>query len=133
MTLGRLVLAWIPVAVWFTLATFLAIPIVVAALSKPAGQSGVSVGWSVPYARSLFKWRLVEAAVLTLFASLWFDSLGSGGWWLLFLLVGALAVIPEWLRLLWRAEVPRAALLAGVCADLARYVVAGAILAWRLR
>ncbi len=71
--------------------------------------------------------------MLTLFASLWFDSLGSGGWWLLFLLVGALAVIPEWLRLLWRAEVPRAALLAGVCADLARYVVAGAILAWRLR
>ena len=133
MTLGRLVLGWIPVAVWFTLATFLAIPMVVAAFSKTPGQSGVSVAWSVPYAKSLFKWRLVEAAVLTLFASLWFDSLGSGGWWLLFLLVGALAVIPEWLRLLGRAEVPRAALLAGVCADLARYVVAGAILAWRLR
>src|SRR5207244_8560186 len=34
-TLGRLVLAWTPVAVWFTLATF-AIPLLGAALSKPA-------------------------------------------------------------------------------------------------
>jgi len=77
------------------------------------------------------KWRIVEAALLTLFASLWFDSLGSGGWWLVFLIVGALATIPTWLRT--RADQPTSgALLVGACADLARYIVAGAILAWRL-
>ncbi len=126
MTLGRLVLAWVPVAVWFVLATH-AIPLLVAALSKPAGQSGVWTAVALP----LLKWRLVEAGLLTLFASLWFDSLGSGGWWLLFLLVGALATIPMWLPP--RSDLlPRRARVAGAGADLARYVVAGAILAWRL-
>jgi len=68
---------------------------------------------------------------LTLFASLWFDSLGSGGWWLLFALVGALATIPKWLPGPERS-VPNRGLLVGACADLARYEIAGAILAWRL-
>jgi hypothetical protein len=70
--------------------------------------------------------------VLTLFASLWFDSLGSGGWWLLFLLVGILVVVPEGLRSVGRPDVPPKALIVGACADLARYLVAGAILSWRL-
>jgi hypothetical protein len=125
-TLGRLVLAWLPVAVWFVLATY-AIPLLAAAVSKPPGQPGV---W-VAVEDSLLRWRLVEAALLTLFASLWFDSLGSGGWWLLFALVGALATIPSWLPP--RLGLPRGARAAGACADIARYVVAGAILAWRLR
>jgi hypothetical protein len=34
-----------------------------------------------------------EAVVLTLFSALWFGSLGAGGWWLVFVLVGALR---EW-------------------------------------
>jgi len=125
-TLERLVLAWLPVAVWFVLATY-AIPLLVAALSKPPGQPGVwvAVEWS------LLKWRLVEAALLTLLASLWFDSLGSGGWWLLFALVGALATIPKWLPRPERA-LPNRVLLVGACADLARYEIAGALLAWRL-
>jgi hypothetical protein len=127
-TLTRLVLAWVPVAVWFVLATY-AIPLLVAALSKPAGQSGVWVAMPVPVVKALLKWRLVEATLLTLLASLWFDSLGSGGWWLLFLLLGALATIPQWLRAEHLASRAR---VAGACADVARYIVAGAILAWRL-
>jgi hypothetical protein len=34
-----------------------------------------------------------EALLLTLFAVLWFGSLGAGAWWLVFLLLGALM---EW-------------------------------------
>jgi hypothetical protein len=128
-TLGRLVLAWLPVAVWFVLATYM-IPRLVAAVSRPPGQPGVWVTFDASYLKSLLKWRLLEAALLTLFASLWFDSLGSGGWWLLFALVGALATIPSWLSS--RPELPRRARAAGACADIARYVAAGAILAWRL-
>jgi len=119
-------LAWLPVAVWFVLATY-AIPSLVAAVSKPPGEPRLSGAVEV----SLPKWRLVEAALLTLFASLWFDSLGSGGWWLLFALVGALATIPKWLPGPERS-VPNRGLLVGACADLARYEIAGAILAWRL-
>lgn len=125
MTLGRLVLAWVPVAVWFVLATH-AIPLLVAAASRAPGQAVV---WAA-VARPLLYWRLAEAGLLTLFGSLWFDSLGSGGWWLLFLLVGALATIPLWLPP--RSELPPRARAAGACADVARYLVAGAILAWRL-
>jgi len=112
-TLTRLVLAWLLTAAWFAIAT----------LGTTLLIAGID--------RSLIKWRMVEAALLTLFASLWFDSLGSGGWWLLFLLVGALATIPTWRRT-EAEQPPRQALLVGACADVARYVVAGAILAWRL-
>jgi len=115
-TLGRLVLAWIPVAAWFVLAT-LGIARLVPELPTPA--------------RGLWKWPLAEAGLLTLFASLWFDSLGSGGWWLLFALVGALATVPKWLPGPERA-VSNRVLLVGACADLARYEIAGALLAWRL-
>jgi len=130
-TLGRLVLAWLPVAVWFVLATY-AIPLLVAAVSTPPGEPAVQVvAIRVRLAKAVWTWRLVEAGLLTLFASLWFDSLGSGGWWLLFLLVGALASIPTWV-LPGFADLPRRARVAGASADIARYVAAGAILAWRL-
>ena len=97
MTLGRLALAWLPVALWF-----------------------LGVDWAVRRARPNY-WLALEAGLVTLFASLWFDSLGRGGWWLLFLLVGALAAgLPR--RPPWRA----------VLIDVGRYLVAGGILAWRL-
>ena len=41
---------------------------------------------------------LVEAGLLTLFAGLWFGSLGAGGTPLLFLLLGALMEVPPRLR-----------------------------------
>jgi beta-lactamase superfamily II metal-dependent hydrolase len=96
-TLGRLALAWLPVALWF-----------------------LGVDWAVRRDRPNY-WLAGEAGLLTLFASLWFDSLGRGGWWLLFLLVGALAAgLPR--RPPWRAAL----------IDVGRYLVAGGILAWRL-
>jgi hypothetical protein len=125
----RLVLAWVPVAAWFLIATA-AMARLEMALLHPPGQLGGDIARSAPSLQSLLTWRLVEAAVLTLFASLWFDSLGSGGWALLFLLVGVLVAVPEWL--VRRPELPRRAALVGVAVDLARYAVAGAILAWRL-
>lgn len=40
----------------------------------------------------------VEAGLLALLAGLWFGSLGSGGGWLVFLLVGLLVEVPPCLR-----------------------------------
>ena len=120
MTFGRLVLAWIPVAGWFVIATLSIARLV-------ARQSGA---WAAA-PRGYWKWPISEAGLLTLFASLWFDSLGSGGSWLVFALVGALATVPKWLPGPDRA-VPNRELFVGACADLARYEIAGALLAWRL-
>ena len=85
MTLTRLVFAWLPVAVWFVVA-------------PPLGYRGDAAGgrrylvWA--YNRRAVTGRLLEAVVVTLLGSLWFDSLGSGGWWLLFLLIGLLVAYP---------------------------------------
>src|SRR5262245_6860595 len=79
-TLGRLVLAWIVVAAWFGLATFVIAYIVAAVTAFPQQN------YSIAVPASLLKWRVVEAGLLTLIASLWFDSIGSGQWWLLFIL-----------------------------------------------
>lgn len=126
MTLTRLVLAWIPVAIWFVIVARAA-PVLVAVVSKQAAQPAAAAA-AVPE----LAWHLVESLVLTLFASLWFDSLGHGGWWLVFLLVGILATVPGWRAGYARAELARNAAVVGACADLVRYLVAGAILAWRL-
>jgi len=119
-TLGRLVLAWLAVAAW-TMAVTLGVTLLVA--TKPVDQTGALT--VIP--KSLLTWRLVEALVLTLWAALWFGSLGSGGWWLLFLLIGVLAIGPRWLSAVDRSR------LVEVLGDLARYIGSGAILAWILR
>jgi len=74
-------------------------------------------------------WRLAEAALLTLFASLWFDSLGAGEWWLVFLLVGLLVAFPRRL-VMWQHVEPlrRRHLLVHALLDLTRYIIAGALL-----
>ena len=117
MTLTRLVLAWLAVAVWFVAATAGSV-FLLGRKSKPPGQDAPSAALAHP----MLTWRLVEALLLTLLGALWFDSLGTGEWWLVFLLVGAIAATPK--------SGPGSPL--GVSADLARYVLAGAILAWRL-
>ena len=127
MTLGRLVLAWLLVAIWFYVATIIA-PLVAALALRPAGTDGVMSSMPVP----LFIWRAIEAALLTLFASLWFDSLGSGGWWLLFSLIALLITVPVQLVLTAQAPRRKVAFAAGEIAELLRYLVAGALLAWRL-
>ena len=125
MSLGRLLLAWLPVAALF-------------AVTPPIGYhwTGDVTGvrafvWS--HNRWEIWWRLAEAGIVTLFASLWFDSLGAGGWWLLFLLVGLLVAFPRRL-VMWQHvdALRRRHLLAHASLDVARYVVAGALLAWRL-
>jgi hypothetical protein len=125
-TLGRLVLAWLLVAVWFYVATILAELIMAFALSPPG--RGLFVNTPIP----ILRWKVVEAGLLTLFASLWFDSLGSGQWWLVFMLVGLLATVPA--QLLGTAQAPRRTVVfIGVeIGELVRYMVAGALLAWRL-
>lgn len=108
MTLGRLLLAWLPVAVWFVVAAWGAHRLVgVAASPAPTSPNLLAVA--------------VEALLVTLFGSLWFDSLGHGGWWLLFGLVGILAV-----------RVPARPPLVVILFSLLRYLGAGALLAWRL-
>ena len=127
MTLGRLFLAWLPVAALFA---------VTPPIGYPWGGAGEVVEQGVfvwKFNRWEVGWRLAEAGVVTLFASLWFDSLGAGGWWLLFFLVGLLVAFPRRL-VMWRhVELRRRRhLLAHAGLDVARYVAAGALLAWRL-
>jgi len=110
-TLDRLALAWLPVALWFWAAGFLA-------RHLEAPPADVTPAPRPPMARPL-----VEAAVLTLFASLWFDSLGHGGWYILFPLVGTLVAL---------ARLPSARVVWFFLFDVARYAAAGALLAWRL-
>ena len=62
-----------------------------------------------------------EALVLTLLAGLWFGTAGRGGWLLVFFLLGTLVAGAD------RGFGPR-----GFWLDLARYLAAGAVLAWRL-
>ena len=64
-----------------------------------------SLGWSF-VARKLsneerpLPWRVdaSEALLVTMFASLWFDSLGHGAWWVLFLVLACLVEGPVRLR-----------------------------------
>jgi hypothetical protein len=123
-TLGRLILAWVPVAVLFALA-----PPIGYRWDLPADHRPVA--WS--FNRWEIGWRLAEAGVVTLFASLWFDSLGAGGWLLVFLLVALLVAFPRRLVMWQHVELPRRRhLLIHASLDVARYVIAGALLAWRL-
>ena len=125
MTLGRLILAWLVVSAWSIIGG-LAMHYVISVSMLPVP--------GVYMTRKQISWHAAEAALLTLIASLWFDSLGSGGWWLLFLLLGLLTTLPQFLNPppidseLW----PRKAHVGGAIASLVRYQIAGALLAWRL-
>lgn len=90
----------------------------------PAGfRAAVRVVW-LPAA--------AEALLVTLFAALWFGSLGSGGWVLLFLLVGALAGgTDRWTRRRLLGGRRRDDVRALV-ASLLKYLVAGGLCAWFL-
>lgn len=120
MTLGRLFLAWLPVAVWFACATAVADRLAFVR----HGDEGVPSPGS--FLRRTYARSMVEALLLTLLASLWFDTLGTGAWWLPVALIGALvAIAPSVSR-----SRGTAALLFVI--DILRYVGAGALLVWRL-
>jgi hypothetical protein len=112
MNLTRVVLAFLPVAVLFLVT------------SRLASRRRLSrAAWTV---------ILSEAGALTLLAALWFGTLGAGGWPLVFLLLGLLVSGAErGLRFAFLPSDGRQELL-GFGVGVARYVVAGAILAWRL-
>jgi hypothetical protein len=77
-------------------------------------------------------WVLAEALVLTLLGGLWFGSIGRGSWLLVFSLLGLLnAGSGRGLRSAFLRSADRPSWRAFVV-DFARYVVAGALLAWRL-
>jgi hypothetical protein len=99
---SRILLAWAVVGAWLAIWAF--------GERRLTGAGGPSAAEFVPLAG--------EALLLALFAALWFGSLGSGAWWLVFLLVGGLMAWPV------RS-------LAGA-ARIARVVVAGGLLAWIL-
>jgi len=105
-TLARLVLAWVAVATVFV------------GFDRVAGtrKRGSAV---IPAAESL---------VLTLFAALWFASLGRGGWVLVFLLVGVLASGTERWRGALETGAPLRPNLRPTLVTTARYVVAGGLL-----
>jgi hypothetical protein len=113
MTLVTLVLAWLPVAVLFLAFAW------AASGRKMPPRAGVAV-------------VLGEALVLTLLAGLWFASLGSGGWPLVFLLIGVLVSGAE--RGLRSALLrsPAGPELRGFALGVVRYLVAGGVLAWSL-
>jgi hypothetical protein len=105
--LSRLLLAWILVLAWLLLWEL--------AARRPP---------TLPFV-------VGEALLLTLLGALWFASLGTGQWWLVFGLVGALREWPmpregrrarrqDWRDLAWRGL--------GVL----RIVGTGGLLAWRL-
>lgn len=123
MTLDRLLLAWLPVAVWFTGAAA-----ATGRLTRPEGTfSPVSV-----YLYRAAGRAGVEGLVLTLLASLWFDTLGSGVWWLPVTLVGMLVALARTAPALPSIPHTRRTVVFLFFADLLRYVAAGALLAWRL-
>jgi len=66
---------------------------------------------------------VAEAVLLALFAGLWFGSLGSGGAPLLFLVLGSLLEIPDWLR-----DRRAGAGVLPVAARIGRVVLAGMVL-----
>jgi len=123
-TLGRLVVAWLLIVICFVMTTF-ASGYVIAKLTQPPPTGPVYTAIRL----RVLRWRVIEAGLLTLLASSWFDSLGSGEWWLLFLMLGGLASGPRWAR---QDPMPPRVVIAGTCVDIVRYLVAGSLLAWRL-
>lgn len=113
MSLTSLVVGAAAVAAWFS---------GFALVLRKASNGALPVLWPI---------EAGEAVLLTMFAALWFGSLGHGGWGVLFAVVGLLVEGPA--RLRHRSDRPidgRAWLpaLLGVV----RYLGAGALLAWLL-
>lgn len=103
MAFGRIFLAWGAVTAWLVAWAYVEPRIAGGRTGRPAAAPA---------------WLAGEALLLALFAALWFGSLGAGGWWLLFLLLGALMA--------WPVRTVRDA------ARIARVAVAGGLLAWTL-
>lgn len=116
MALSRLALAWLAVTAWLLVWELLA-----SRLGRARGNGRLRRA-------RIF---LVEALLLTMFGALWFGSLGSGAWWLVF---GLVAALREWPGPHWRRPVEETGPI-GIALSVLRMlrtVVAGGVLAWRL-
>jgi len=117
MQLTAVVAAWILVAFWF-----LGWELVAARLDR---RSEASRWWRAPaqvYA--------AEALLVTLLGTLWFASLGSGGWWLVFPLIGLLMEWPGPIRHGFHAPDGSGPAAVRITAGAIRILGAGAILWW---
>jgi hypothetical protein len=134
-TLTRLLLSWVLVTVAFMIIDGLGLWFSTFDTGEPRDESKHKV-WM--FTKWDVLWRSAEALAVTLFASLWFDSLGHGGWWLLFSLLGLIVAFARLqdstaavLGTSRRAWERREAVVQTI-REAFRYVLAGAILAWRL-
>lgn len=112
MTFTRVLLAWAAVTLLFV------------AWREAERRIRATPGAMGPALRASLPALAVEGALLTLFAGLWFTSLGSGGAVLLFLIVGALMEIPSRLRSHPVGGLPWKPAVGGVL----RIVIAGVLL-----
>jgi hypothetical protein len=120
MTLLRLVLGWAAVTLWFVV--FELVEQRLAGLAPAEGKK-LRAGWKV---------YVADALLLTLFAGLWFASLGHGGWVLLFLMTGLLVEGPARFRDGSGTIDFSGKGIVRLLLGLVRIVGAGGILAWRL-
>ena len=112
-----MLLAWLAVTLWL---------LAWDEVARQVGQGGTGPGVRPPL------WHDAgEALLLSLLGGLWFASLGTGGWWLVFALVGAIAA---WTAAEGGRKQRRRGLgdLAARAFRVVRVLVAGGILAWRL-
>ena len=112
MTLFHLLAAAAAVAAWFV------------ALGWGTARAGVGTGPLRPVV------DVVESVFLTMFAALWFGSLGHGGWWVLFIVLGLLIEGP--VRTRHRGALDEGAPWLPVVLGVVRIVGAGALLAFLL-
>lgn len=113
MAFGRILLGFVAVGVFF---------LVWSQVGRRLGSGGepaTAVPAGVPWPA-----LLVEAGLLTLFAGLWFGSLGSGGAVLLFLIVGLLMEVPGRIR----GQSLRAVAVKPMIGGVLRILVAGVLL-----
>lgn len=99
MALPRLLLGWM--AAWIL---FLAWEVVEGKVAGGPRDQGRRLLRRAPGA------YFIEALLLTLVAGLWFASLGHGGWWLLFGLIGLLVEWAGWMRVADMDDAPFAPL-----------------------
>lgn len=116
MALSRLALAWLAVTAWLLAWELLASRLGTARSNARLRRARIFLG---------------EALLITLFGALWFGSLGTGAWWLVFGLVGALRECPGpgGRR---PSEEPDPIGIGLAALRVLRTVIAGGILAWRL-
>jgi hypothetical protein len=111
------VTAWGLVSVWF---------VAWEAVTARLDRSRNAGGWL----RAPVRIYVVEALVLTLLGTLWFASIGSGGWPLVFALLGLLMEWPGPVRHGLRAEDGSWRAFVRVATGTVRVVGAGAVLWW---